>query len=186
MKIREYLYHRRGRYIIEATLRGKKVYVAGSKDYDKIQNIYEKCCRVHWQYDAVHEIKQKHSKWQNPAKYISEKQGKYILCLPNVRSETDYCGSYDTLDEAIRVRDELLHGNLDAMDAKPYKPRPRGKQNPHRYVYPVKGNEDKYYVAKLIDGEVVRFGTFNSLDDAVAERDFLEIHEWDINCYDLV
>lgn len=78
-----------------------------------------------------------------------------------------YFGYYDTLEEAIRERDLLIKDGMLV---------PKVQQRDTRYIRRVKG---KYRIQKNINGKMEYFGTFNTLDDARDERDYLESIDWD-------
>ena len=79
-----------------------------------------------------------------------------------------YFGTYDTLEEALEKRDQLLkEGELVS----------KMKKKDTRHINMT--NTGKYVIRKMINGKIEHFGTFNTLEDAIDERDYLESIDWD-------
>lgn len=88
-----------------------------------------------------------------------------------VNGETKYYGYYKTLREAIQRRDQLIqNGIITDRRGRPIK----NFQN--RYIYK---HKDKYYLKKVVNKQSEHFGTFNTLEEAQRERDYLESIHWD-------
>ena len=90
-----------------------------------------------------------------------------------------YYGTYDTYNEAVQKRNQLIEHNWD----KTLITLEKGKDNPDRYISKTKSNS--YALVKMVDGELVHFGTYHSLDDAREDRDFWESINWDFDLLDL-
>lgn len=83
-----------------------------------------------------------------------------------VNGETRRYGYYKTLREAINRRDQLIqNGTIHNRRGRPIK----NFQN--RYIYK---HKDKYYLKKVVNKQPEHFGTFNTLEEAQRERDYLE------------
>ena len=89
-----------------------------------------------------------------------------------VNGETKYYGYYKTLREAINRRDTLVQEGV--ITSRAGKHRIKNFQN--RYIYK---HKDKYYLKKVVNKQPEHFGTFNTLEEARQERDFLESINWD-------
>lgn len=88
-----------------------------------------------------------------------------------VNGETRRYGYYKTLREAVTRRDQLIqNGTITARRGRPIK----NFQN--RYIYK---HKDKYYLKKVVNKQSEHFGTFNTLEEAQQERDYLESINWD-------
>ena len=93
-----------------------------------------------------------------------------------VNGETRRYGYYKTLREAIQRRDQLIqNGTITVRRGRPIK----NFQN--RYIYK---HKDKYYLKKVVNKQSEHFGTFNTLEEAQQERDFLESLNWDYSNMD--
>jgi hypothetical protein len=92
-----------------------------------------------------------------------------------------YIGSFNTLDEAIKVRDELNKLGWTKKAIKLYRKK-YNQQNPKlnktRYINPY-GNE--YCIQKTVDKELLYFGRYKTLEDAIKVRDYLEKYGWSKN-----
>lgn len=83
-------------------------------------------------------------------------------------------GSYPTLEEAIKRRDECIQNNW-SLDLIP--------PNPLRFIEFLlrKDGKIKYNIRHKENDSTVNYGIFDTLQEAMAERDLLEKHNWDID-----
>ena len=84
-----------------------------------------------------------------------------------------YYGSYDTIEEARKIRDKLEKNEWKKI---PTRKNEKNKNKTPRYIQKDKYN--KYVLIKSIDGDFQYFGTFKTRSAAVEERDFLITHNW--------
>jgi len=61
------------------------------------------------------------------------------------------------------------------------KPKPNSATCPEKYIW---CRDGRYTVRKTVNKKTRMFGTYNSLEDAVAIRDYCEKHGWKQRCVD--
>jgi len=103
--------------------------------------------------------------------------GKYRVSKydPTMR-KNKYYGEYDTLEEAVKVRDEKEKQGFPDPGRKR---RPYRQDNEMRYIH--KNKHGKYIITKNRQ----HYGTWNTLQDAVDERDWLIENNWSYDNIDL-
>lgn len=105
-------------------------------------------------------------------KYISILKGKFQVSK-QVNGKRYYFGSYDTLEEAKKVREYFIKHNWDVNERFRFK-----KTKPFQHI--IISEEGNYRVVKRINYKLVHFGTFHTLEDAQRERDLLMQFDWDL------
>lgn len=176
MKIKEYLF----KYRIKNktpyyTIRIHNVCIASRSDYDEIMKIYRKCEKCGWDSEQLKIIKKKHKIGNNVTimKYIyKNKNGSYFIH----RHNKYYCSSKN-LDEIIKYRNELEEIGWDTEKFESSY-RKRKKWNLPKYI---SRTGDKYIICYQHE----TYGTYKTLEEAVAERDLLMKYDWDYNFVDL-
>ena len=115
--------------------------------------------------------------------YIRKRyNGKFIISKSIDGCQT-HCGTFDSLEEAQRVRDYFIENNWSLEVINCFK---RVKPFEDRYIRRNTHNRNRiltYTIQKAIDGRVFDFGTFKTIRAAREERDLLEKYNWD---YDLL
>ena len=101
--------------------------------------------------------------------HVYQTRNRYFVAQ-YVNKERVVYGRYDTREEAIQRRNQLIHDGV-IQDRK--------KEN--RYIS--KKNRG-YFIQKRINDVVEYFGMFRTLEDAREERDFLESINWDYDNMD--
>lgn len=116
----------------------------------------------------------------NSTQYIRLINGKYCI-YKTINKTCHYFGTFNSLEEAQIYRDFLVDHDWDLQ----YKKYTRGPhRNPSKYIsYGKKDN--KYHLSKTIRGVNTHFGSYNTLQEAVHERDFWESINWNIDLLDL-
>lgn len=107
--------------------------------------------------------------------YISRYGDKYCV-RKSVNGNVEYFGVYNTMKEAIEMRDKLIKNNWDKhiVPVKKYLQK-------NRYIVKRTDKEGNvfYEITKRIEGNYTYFGRFKDIEQAIEERDFLEQNEWD-------
>lgn len=83
-------------------------------------------------------------------------------------------GYYDSLDEAISIRDKLIKNDWDDSFLnlnRTYRDAKLINKNIHK-------TSRGFDVVKRVDGVLINFGSFGNLDDAISYRDELEENDW--------
>lgn len=109
-------------------------------------------------------------------KYIQKRNHKHVVSY-NIRKwdgeRMVFYGAFSSLQEAQEYRDFLIKNNWDTSLKKLV-------ERPLKYVYHIQG---KYDVIPIVDNKQIYVGRFNTLEDAIYERDrFLEA-ECDFDTY---
>lgn len=102
-------------------------------------------------------------------KYIYRRGKKYHLMFNH-----KFYGSFQSVEDAVERKKQL-------MREKVIKPRRIGqpfKKYEDRYVY-LNSRTGRYHIRKNVGGRPEHFGTYRRLEDARAERDYLESIGWD-------
>lgn len=102
-------------------------------------------------------------------KYIRKKNANSYEIYRNVPGSTKYYGRGRTLIEALMKRDMIIANGWKPM----YLPNTTGE----RYIYP---NGEQFIIIKYINGKGMSYGTFDTLEEAVKERDLLIKYNWDL------
>lgn len=106
-------------------------------------------------------------------KHIQQnKAGKFVI-QKMINKKQTHCGVYDTLEEAVKVRDKLIESNWDLDLINTLKTPRKGK---NRYIT---YNNGAYVICKRLDGKLRYFSRHHSLEEARCERDKLEEYGWD-------
>ena len=132
------------------------------------------------EYDSLDEAKQIRNNlisnaWESTEKNTRSKYGKYILKDNNrfvvkrtYKGVNHFFGSFKTLDEALKCREELVAtnwGNLNiSLDIK------KGKY--------ITFNGMMYVIQRMVNGSLNAYGFFNDLESAIKQRDWLIKHGW--------
>ena len=103
--------------------------------------------------------------------YISKNKSGYIV-QKYINKNMHYFHFSVSLIECLMVRD-LLEANFWDTELIHRKKSNSGE----KYIYETKGG---YELKKYINGELVHFGRYNSLEEAIYERDYLIKCKWDI------
>lgn len=131
--------------------------------------------------DAV-KVRDKLSKsyWNSESAGINFKDTKHIVKVGNsyriskmISGELNHFGHYKTLEEAIEIRDKLIENNWDKNIVNIPK-RPDFERHIHK-------SSRGFRVVNRINGELVDFGIFDNLDEAISYRDNLEENNWVID-----
>lgn len=100
--------------------------------------------------------------------------GEYYRVTKSIGGKLKNFGHYNTLDEAISVRDELIKNDWDDS----FLGLKRVLRSPESYNKHIRKTARGYDVMKRIDGELTYFGSFETLDEAISYRDELEENNW--------
>lgn len=101
--------------------------------------------------------------------HVYQTRNRYFVAQ-YVNKERVVYGRYDTREEAIQRRNQLIHDGVI-----------QDRKEENRYIS--KKNRG-YFIQKNINGVVEYFGMFRTLEDAREERDFLESIDWDYSNMD--
>lgn len=83
-------------------------------------------------------------------------------------------GSFETLEEAVKYRDFIISKCWSTNYI--YK-------NPMRHIYQNPRGRRKWYIEKQVNGKLINFGSFESLEECQKERDLLEKLDWDLDVW---
>lgn len=100
-------------------------------------------------------------------KYI-RKSGDKFLVSRTYNGETYNFGYFNTLDDAMEVREHLVETNWGDLNI----------EHKMRYGKYIGFNGMYYSIQKVIDGELIVFGLFKKLEDAKKQRDLLIQDNW--------
>ena len=107
-------------------------------------------------------------------RFITKKGNKYEI-YKSVNGRKKYYGSFSTLKEAQKRRDELIADNwgysLEELS-------PQGRTS--KYGKYITFHNGYYKVLKLLDSQQRFIGAFNTADEAKKLRDFLIDNKWDL------
>ena len=88
------------------------------------------------------------------------------------KGKKEYFGIYNTIEEAIVVRDKIASDLDNWKSYLPTKP----KDKPNRYITK---NGNGFQIQKRINGSLKYFGTYKTLEEAIEVRDKLESNNWE-------
>lgn len=126
------------------------------------------------------------SKKKNDFNYLDkhrEKDTKFIYRVndyyrvsKSVNGELKNFGHYNTLDEAIAIRDQLIKNNWDDS----FLGLRRVLRSSDSYNKHIHKTSRGYDVVNRIEGELINFGSFETLEEAISYRDELEENNWEV------
>lgn len=105
-------------------------------------------------------------------KYITEANGCFMI-RKTINGETRYFGTYHTLKEAQTVRDDLISNGWITL----FSPRKQGRNNEYRNI--CKDKNGKFVIVRTHNHKKEHYGTYNTLNEALAERNLLEKFDYD-------
>ncbi|MBE6500205.1 MAG: hypothetical protein E7Z80_06660 [Methanobrevibacter thaueri] len=132
------------------------------------------------EYDSLDEAKQIRSNlvsnaWESTERNTRSKYGKYILKDNNkfvvkrtYQGVNHFFGSFNTLDEALKRREELVSTNWGKLNI---------PLNMKKGKY-ISFNGQMYMIQRMVEGSVNVYGFFNDLESAIEQRDWLVKHGW--------
>ena len=100
-------------------------------------------------------------------RYIYKQHGKFVVRRVISGEFVDF-GTFSSLEEARKVRDDLVYNNWGEYNI----PRNRGYG---KYITKV---NNKFKVQRAINGEVISFGYYDTLEEATKARDKFESENW--------
>ena len=107
-------------------------------------------------------------------RFITKKGNKYEI-YKTINGRKKYYGSFDTLKEAQKRRDELIVDNWGySFEEFP----PQGRTP--KYGKYITFHNGRFKVLKLLNGQQRFIGAFNTVDEAKKLRDFLIDNNWDL------
>ncbi|MGI6448187.1 MAG: hypothetical protein ACOX01_06195 [Methanobrevibacter boviskoreani] len=112
----------------------------------------------------------------------SQKDTKYIVRIGShyriskmIDGKIIEFGYFDNIDEAIKVRNSLIKNKWDEKIINEYKSKFKMNNNIHKHIHK---NNRGFSVVNRINGQLINFGTFNNLDEALDYRNYLEENDW--------
>ena len=102
--------------------------------------------------------------------------GAYYRISKSINGELKNFGHYDTLEEAISVRDQLIKNNWDDS----FLGLRRVLRDSNSYNKHIHKSSRGFDVVNRIGGELINFGSFETLDEAISYRDELEENNWEV------
>lgn len=100
-------------------------------------------------------------------KYIHKQKNKYII-LKRIQTKLFYFGTYNTLNEAIQARNQLIKNNWQ---------KPKNKLKNIK-IRKIKNGENRYDIRKNQNGTLKHFGTYKTLKNAIETRNELIKYNW--------
>lgn len=102
--------------------------------------------------------------------------GDYYRVSKSINGKLKNFGHYNSLNEAIAVRDELIKNNWDDS----FLGLRRILKSPVSYNKHIHKTSRGFDVVNRIDGELINFGSFETLEEAISYRDELEENNWEV------
>ena len=100
----------------------------------------------------------------------------YYRVSKSINGELKNFGHYNTLDEAISIRDQLIRNNWDDS----FLGLRRVLRRADSYNKHIHKSSRGYDVVNRINGELINFGSFETLEEAISFRDELEENNWEV------
>lgn len=111
-------------------------------------------------------------------------KGRYMI-IKIIEGKTNYYGIYNTLDEAVSVKQDLIEHDWNIeYYRKHYKKKVLGRPNKKNIpTYIRKTSNNKYEICKSLNGKLKYFGRYNTISEAVKVRDKLISIDWNYKYY---
>jgi hypothetical protein len=162
----KYLYENNGFYRIVY----HKYYVMGDYNKKKVMNAYKKCENAGWNMTQLRQIHDIYKKYKKQDEGIYPNETGYIVYV-NAAGRRRYCGRYKTLNEARKIKKQILKDpSYDPV--KHRKHRRTSPTHPDRYI---RKRHGRYEIVYNRQG----WGTFKTIEEARKERDLLVKCGWD-------
>ncbi|OED30389.1 hypothetical protein [Methanosphaera sp. WGK6] len=171
----KYIQHNKTRekYIVHKFIKNKNIHFGTYNTLEEAMKIRDMLVEHEWSMEYYEKNIKKELK--SGAKYIiKNKHNSYAVKRHN-SSMTFLSKTYPTLEEAVKVRDDMIKHN---WDKEYYEKKYKNEDN----KYLIKQPGGKYTVSRSINGKTLSFGTFNTLDEARKHRDFCQENNWDDTC----
>ena len=177
LKINHKYYHKHhNKFVIHKFIDGK-MKVFGSVDSEETaKSIVYILFYNNWDVDSLPLKFQEELKPRQPKNYIYNK-GKYSI-THTVDGKTTFYGNMDSEEEAKKIVCELKKVDWD-VDSLPFLYREKLLSKKPKY-YTRDKKSGKYTVQKVIDGKNLRFGIFDTEDEAKDRVDYLKSVGWQI------
>ena len=114
----------------------------------------------------------KNKKYGLPS-YVYKLYNTYVVEQQVNKKKTVY-GKFKDREEAIKLRDKLVRDGVIVRRNTGWH---RIKDYEHRYIQLTP--QGTWLIQKWVDGHMNVFGTYHRLEDAMAERDYMESIGWD-------
>ena len=153
------------KYVISRVIKGERKVIARFTLYEYAAE-YERNLIVNGWHDRFN-----HNNTSSCGKFITQSSNKYQIVRTIEGKKVDF-GSYPTLEEALLKREELIDDNWGTdMEMNFHRKSKFGK-----YISYFDG---VFKIQKVINGDLLDFGYFDTIDDAIIARDILVENNWD-------
>lgn len=160
-----------GKYAIIKTINYEKHYFGVFDTLDDAIKYKEYCIEHNWDLNC------KITANSHEKQYICFQNGKYTI-RKSINGKLKVFGRYDTLEEAIEHRNELINNNWNNSENNDeYTQRLEYLKTIPNIYY----NLGKYVIRKYIKNQSVSFGAFDSLEEALKHKEYCEENNWDLN-----
>lgn len=163
------IYIHNGQFFILKTKKGKKLLFGPFPNFKEAKQYRDKLIQIKWGSTPLQVNTQKSN---SGYKYIYADHGKFRLSKLLNGKQTHF-GIYDTLGEAVSMRDYYQQHNWDTTLIQYTKP--NNKDPSRKYIT---FHHGKYEITKLINGKQKYFGGFDTLREAMNVRDKLIANNW--------
>ena len=159
-------------WLVKSYEKGKETHIIQTRDYDLYQKVLMECNEAE-DMEEILEVKKKYCRWSPREDRYIYYQGKSWVIL----KDKTYYGRYDNIEEARKYK-KIFEENEWNKDLIPYRRKrwKKGKWNNktrgEKYIYYT--TSDKFAIIK----NAVYYGTFNTLPEAILERDLLIKYDW--------
>lgn len=167
----KYIYETKYGFQLNKQLNGKMITVGTDKDLNKIKKIRDYLVKNNWDLEVVKQMKDE----LNNSNYIYKINNGFTI-IKYVNKERRYFGKYDTYEKALNQVEFLKNNDWNIEHAKDTGIK-RDRCFETRYIS--KTDYGAYYIQKRINGKMSNFGVFDTLEEAIKERNLYEQCNWD-------
>ena len=166
------------KYMIYKTIKGERTHFGSFESLEEAIKERDFLVENNWGFPEGEEIgvPRKLGKY---GRYIAAKD-EYFTVHKYINGKYHDFGLLTSVDDAIRLRDVLIENDWDINKVPKELLITYNRNASDKRLYYIKHYGGKYIVSRMFDGDMRIFGTFDTKEEAIAERDYLIAVNWQV------
>lgn len=164
----QYISKKDNQFMVSRVIRGKEKIFGLCDTLEEAKELKYKLIENAWTFSS--------SPFKKKSKYgrFIQKDGNKFVIVRSINGKTTRFGPYHTLDDALIAREKLIDENW-GVDGEIY------YFDPTKYGENITFGFDHFRIKKSFNGQLIDFGSFDTLENATIARDILLENNWDIS-----